>query len=107
LKKHHETDKYFIRISFLILFISSRASSITPTQGNNTLPTLIKSFYYNQSQDIKSQNNNKCWLLVIGRNYVAPIGFTVMEDLKNGAKGIDEWVKMDWEMLLFLLTING
>ena len=33
--------------------------------------------------------------LVKGRNYVAPIGFSVKDDLKYGAQGIDEWVKLD------------
>ena len=68
---------------------------MTPSQVNSTLPTLTESIYYNQAQAIDAQNDNKCKLLVKGRNYVAPIGFTVKDDLKNGAKGIDEWVKMD------------
>ena len=33
--------------------------------------------------------------MVKGRNYVAPIGFLPKDDLRNGAKGIDEWVKLD------------
>jgi len=33
--------------------------------------------------------------LVQGRNYVAPMGFTPKNDLKNAAKGIDEWVELD------------
>ena len=36
-----------------------------------------------------------CKYLVKGRNYVAPIGLTVKNDLKNGAAGIDEWVQLD------------
>ena len=84
----------FLYISFLILILSC-ASSMTPSQVNSTLPTLTESIYYNQAQAIDAQNDNKCKLLVKGRNYVAPIGFTVKDDLKNGAKGIDEWVKMD------------
>ncbi|SHH80806.1 hypothetical protein [Winogradskyella jejuensis] len=68
---------------------------MTPTQVSNTLPTLTKSKYYNQTQAIEAQNSGKCKLLIQGRNYVAPIGFTVKDDLKNGAQGIDEWVEMD------------
>ena len=79
----------------MIIFLSSCATSMTPTQVSNTLPTLTNSKYYNQTEANEAQNGNKCRLLVRGRNYVAPMGFTVKDDLKNGAKGIDEWVKMD------------
>ena len=85
----------FLYISFLILFLSSCATSMTPTQVNSTLPTMTKSYYYNQALAIDAQNNNKCKVLVKGRTYVAPMGLTVKDDLKNGAQGIDEWVKMD------------
>ena len=68
---------------------------MTPTQVNSTLPTMTKSYYYNQALAIDAQNNNKCKVLVKGRTYVAPMGLTVKDDLKNGAQGIDEWVKMD------------
>jgi len=33
--------------------------------------------------------------LVKGRNYVAPIGLSAKDDLRKGAKGIDEWVNVD------------
>lgn len=38
---------------------------------------------------------NKCKLLVEGRKYIAPIGFTIGNDMQHAAKGIDEWVKAD------------
>jgi len=85
----------FFSTTILILFLWSCATSMTPTEVSNTLPTLTKSVFYNQTQATEAIKNNKCKLLVKGRNYVAPMGFTVKEDLKNGAKGIDEWVKMD------------
>ncbi len=81
--------------SILILVLSSCASSMTPIEVSNTLPTLTKSRFFNQTKATEAQNNNKCKLLVKGRSYVAPIGFSVKDDLKNGAKGIDEWVEMD------------
>jgi len=68
---------------------------MTPIEVSNTLPTLTKSRFFNQTKATEAQNNNKCKLLVKGRSYVAPIGFSVKDDLKNGAKGIDEWVEMD------------
>ena len=36
-----------------------------------------------------------CTCLTKNRNYTAPMGLTVKDDLRNGAKGIDEWVSLD------------
>ena len=82
-------------ISIIKIFLSSCATSMTPTQVSNTLPTFTESKYYNQTQANDAQKNNKCKLLVRGRNYVAPIGLSAKDDLRYGAKGIDEWVKID------------
>ncbi|MCX7550286.1 hypothetical protein [Xanthomarina sp. F2636L] len=68
---------------------------MTPVEVNNTLPTLTKSTFFRQAQATEAINSNTCKLLVQGRTYVAPIGFTTKNDLKNAAKGIDEWVQMD------------
>ncbi len=75
----------FFSTSILILLLLSCASSMTPIEVNNTLPTLTKSIFFNQTQATEAIKNNKCKVLVKGRNYVAPMGFTVKEDLKNGA----------------------
>ena len=85
----------FFAIFSLAMLLSSCSSSMTPIQVNNTLPTLTSTSLYNQSQGNEALKNNKCRLLVEERSYVAPIGLTVKDDLKNGAKGIDEWVQMD------------
>lgn len=79
----------------LISCIYSCSSSMTPMQVNNTLPTLTNATLYNRTQAIAAQQDNKCKVLVKNRTYVAPIGFLVKDDLRNGAKGIDEWVQMD------------
>ena len=42
----------------------------------------------------EAQNSN-CSCLTKNRSYTAPIGMTVTGDLRNGAKGIDEWVALD------------
>jgi len=84
-----------ISLFILILLLSSCSSSMTPIEVNNTLPTLTKSKFFNTTHASEAIENNKCKLIVNGRNYVAPIGFTPKDDLKNGAKGIDEWVTMD------------
>ncbi len=40
-------------------------------------------------------SSNNCEILTKSRIYVAPLGLTAKADLKNGAKGIDEWVEID------------
>lgn len=87
---------HFLRLSlilFIIVFFTSCSSSMTPVEVSNTLPTLTKSKYLPQS--IAEESVNKCKYLNKGRNYVAPIGFSPKDDLRNGAKGIDEWVQLD------------
>ena len=84
---------YTLLILF-ILFLSS-CSSLTPLEVNNTLPTYTKSMFYTPKQATEKQKSDKCKLLIKGRNYVAPIGFAPKNDLKNAAKGIDEWVELD------------
>ena len=80
---------------FFLLIVSSCATSMTPIEINNTLPTLTVSKFITQAQANESTNTKKCKYLVKGRNYNAPIGMTTKDDLRNGAKGIDEWVKLD------------
>jgi len=84
-----------IGIIGVILFITSCATSMTPIEVNNKLPTLTKSKYLTQLQAEDNVKNNKCKYLVKNRNYVAPMGLSTKDDLKYGAKGIDEWVKLD------------
>jgi len=81
-------------LMILILFLSS-CTSLTPLEVNNTLPTYTKSMFLTPKQAAEKQKDNKCKLLVRGRSYVAPIGLTAKNDLRNAAKGIDEWVELD------------
>ncbi|SRR5690554_2982234 len=91
----------FIKLNLILgvcLFLTSCAifsTSMTPSQVNDTLPTLTKSRFISQAQAEEAVKANRCKYLVKGRNYTAPIGLTVKNDLKNGAKGIDDWVKLD------------
>ena len=64
---------------------------MTPTQVYETLPTLTESTFLTAAQ----AKNLNCRCLTRGRSYTAPIGFTVKDDLRNGAEGIDEWVTLD------------
>lgn len=79
---------------FLLIF-SSCATSMTPMQVNSTLPTLTKSKYLSETQAEENVKNGTCKYLVKNRTYVAPMGLSTKGDLKYGAKGIDEWVKLD------------
>ena len=79
----------------IFILVGSSCASLTPIEVNNTLPTYTKSMFFTPKQAIEKQNNNKCKLLVKGRSYAAPMGVTPKHDLKNAAKGIDEWVEMD------------
>ena len=80
---------------FFLLILSSCATSMTPIEINNSLPTLTISKFITQSQVEEFVKKGKCKYLGKGRSYNAPIGLTTKSDLKNGAKGIDEWVKLD------------
>ncbi|WKK59305.1 hypothetical protein [Sphingobacterium sp. BN32] len=88
----------FLKLNVVIMtlaLLTSCATSMTPMQVNNTLPTLTKSKFISQAQAEEAVKSNGCKYLVKGRNYTAPIGLTTKDDLRNGAKGIDEWVKLD------------
>lgn len=80
-----------LNIIGVILFLTSCSSSMSPIQVNNTLPTLTKSKYISSSE-IEQSN---CKILTKNRNYTAPIGLFAKNDLKNTARGIDEWVTLD------------
>lgn len=84
-----------INLIAVCLVLASCATSMSPIEVHNTLPNLTVSKFITQSEVEKMIETNKCKFLVKNRNYVAPIGFTTKDDLKNGAKGIDEWVKLD------------
>lgn len=80
----------------IVLFtVISCETSMTPMKVNETLPSLTKSKFIKQSSLEEILNSKKCTYLVRGRSYAAPLGITTKGDLKNGARGIDEWVELD------------
>ncbi|VVV00402.1 MULTISPECIES: hypothetical protein [Mesonia] len=91
----------FFSTIILILCLSSCTTSMSPSQVNNTLPGLTTAKYYNQLQAIEAKKDNKCKLIAKDRTYLASIGFMPKDDLKNAAKGIDEWVIIDGPMQTF------
>lgn len=84
-----------ILIIVAVALIASCATSMTPFKVSSTLPNLTKSKFLSQAQAEEGINTNKCKYLVKGRKYTAPIGLSAKDDLKKGAKGIDEWVMLD------------
>ncbi len=84
---------YTLTMVFILLL--SSCVSLTPFEVNNTLPTYTKSMFLTPKQAAEKQKINTCKLLVKGRSYVAPIGFTAKNDLRYAANGIDEWVEID------------
>lgn len=85
----------FNAIILMLVLLTSCATSMSPVKVNNTLPTLTKSKFISQAEAEEAIKSNKCKYITKGRNYTAPIGLTTKNDLKNGAKGIDEWVTLD------------
>jgi hypothetical protein len=82
-------------ILLVLVLLTSCATSMSPIKVNNTLPTLTKSKFISQADAEEAIKTNRCKYITKGRNYTAPIGLTTKNDLKNGAKGIDEWVTLD------------
>lgn len=85
---------------------TSCATSMSPMKLNTTLPKLTKTKFIQQAQVDNAIKTNGCKYLVKGRKYTAPIGLTNKGDLKNGAKGIDEWVALDGGNAYVLTNYN-
>jgi len=68
---------------------------MTPMKVNSTLPELTESKFISQVEAEEAIISNRCKYLVKGRSYTASMGLTTKNDLKNAAKGIDEWVELD------------
>lgn len=84
--------KYFaVAVLLLITGCEIFKTSMTPAELYNTLPTMTKSKFLKADDIIQLE----CTCLTKNRNYTAPMGLTVKDDLNNGAKGIDEWVQLD------------
>jgi len=62
---------------------------------NKELMTLTKSKLILQREIGYFISEGESKYLIKERNYVAPVGLTAKRDLKNAAKGIDEWVELD------------
>ena len=70
-------------------------NSYTPAKMHKELSTLTKSNLVSQGDITTLVSTEKCRYLIKGRTYAAPVGLTAKKDVKNAAKGIDEWVELD------------
>ena len=85
------THKRHVKVLILtatVIIIQACATSMTPSQFIQALPSATSAEYMKRT-------SNNCQVLKENRKYVAPIGFTVKDDVDNGAKGVDEWVVAD------------
>lgn len=90
--RNHLKPYHFI---LLILLLTSCATSMSPVAMTNNLKTMTKAKYMTQAEAQVAVSSNECRYLTKGRDYLAPVGFTTKDDLRNGARGIDEWVQLD------------
>lgn len=82
-----------ILILGIVTLVSCRA--LTPIEFSETLPKFTESKFFNLSFADNLLAADNCTILVNSRTYVAPVGITSKNDIKNAARGIDEWVKLD------------
>lgn len=79
---------------------------MTPAQLYEHLPAMTKTTVFTKVQAKKAIESGSCRVLVEGRKHAAPQGTTVKGDLKNAAKGIDEWVELDGGNAYVLTSYN-
>ncbi len=82
-------------IGAILVLLSACATSMSPSEVYNTLPEYTKTQFISQSTATKLVDSGRAAYLVRGRNYKAPIGVTVKSELRNAARGIDDWVMLD------------
>ncbi len=81
------TRIFILNLIVGVALLSSCATSMSPMEVNNTLPTLTDSKLMSQSQAEEAVKINKCRYLIKGREYVAPIATSKKGDLKNEREG--------------------
>ena len=88
--------KLLISFAFINVAITVHGQdSYTPMKMNKVLASLTKSKPIAQSEVYDLVISNKCRYLTKNRSYAAPVGIFAKNDVKKGAKGVDEWVELD------------
>lgn len=71
------------------------ATQMSPRQFMEEFPKATKSRFVEQLAVRNLIESGTCKLRIADRKYSSPIGWTVSDDLRGGAKGVDEWVAAD------------
>lgn len=82
-------------LGMFALTIVGCATSMTPSEFTEAFPKSTKSRFYDRALANEAIRNGSCKLQVAGRKYTAPIGFALVDDVRYGAIGVDEWVRLD------------
>ena len=96
--KYNKTYSFLLGTIIFLISCSVFKTSMTPTELYDSLPTMTKSKFLKREEI----QDTKCICLTKNRSYIAPMGLTVKDDLRNGAKGIDEWVTLDMGNAYFI-----
>ena len=67
---------------------------------------MTQSQFISKAQADASVEAGKCRYLVRSRQYTAPIGLSVRDDVQYAARGIDEWVQLDGGNAYVLVNYN-
>ena len=86
--------KYLVLVTATIA-LAGCATAMTPEQFMEKFPEATKTEFYSRVHAQEALTNNKCKLLVAERSYAAPQGSTLDGELNDGARGVDEWVRLD------------
>lgn len=86
---------YLILLSVFSVSFCHGQDSYTPSKMIKTLGSFTKSKILLQSEISDLIDSKKCKYLTKNRSYGAPVGLFAKNDIKNAAKGIDEWIEMD------------
>jgi hypothetical protein len=93
-------------IACLALLATSCAlvqTSMSPEQVYKLLPTMTESRFMTVAQADEAVEMGQARYLA-RREYVVPLRMTAREELRKGAKGIDEWVELDGGNAYVLIT---
>jgi len=71
------------------------ATQMSPSLFMDEFPKATKSRFVEQLVAKDLIDSGACRLRIADRKYLSPIGLTVGDDLRGGAKGVDEWVAAD------------
>ncbi len=95
-----------VALAVMVLSITSCAifrTSMTPGEVTTALPAMTNARYMTIEQADNAVQARRARVLA-RRQYAVPLGLTVQNELKRGAKGIDEWVAADGGNAYILLN---